>query len=194
MTPPENFPGAGQGAQVKEKQATSRKFSGFLDDGTSFDGDLRFEGTLRIDGDLSGSVTTTDTLIVGASATVRANITAGAIQVHGRVFGDVSCSGRVEICEGGHLEGKIQAPRLIIEDGGVFEGQSHRTEGTPTDSARVAAVAVAEQDETSSGEPHTSTADGEPQPARQNLTRWKILGKQLEALRTRTPAAEEDGE
>lgn len=159
-----------------KKNGKSRQFSGFLDSGTSFNGELRFEGTLRVDGDLAGSITTPDVLIVGSTSTVRANITAGAIQVHGRVVGDVNCSARVEICPGGHLEGNVQTPRLIIEEGGTFEGQSRTIE--------------------SGGDPASNVDGGDARPAEafaqlpppghveeKNTTRWRILSRQLDSLR-----------
>lgn len=170
---------------MKQKHA-NRKFSGFLDSGTSFTGDLQFEGTLRVDGNLSGSVTTPDVLIVGPSARVRADITAGAVQVHGRIIGDVSCSSRIEICPGGHLEGNIQTPRLIIEEGGTFEGQSHTTdESQSTEVDPAAPKRILEVPEPGKILGDEATA-GEAEAPRENLTRWKILGKQLEALRSST--------
>jgi len=166
----------------------SRKFSGFLDGGTSFVGDLRFEGTLRVDGDVSGSVTTPDVVIVGPEATVRATIDARAIQVHGRVIGDVSCSGRIEICPGGAVEGDIRTPCLVIEEGGRFEGRSH----TLTRSADKTPVPV---EEPGTKEDEQSAVFQDPQPARSRISLWTILGKQMERSEVGTvseaPPAEE---
>lgn len=163
---------------MRKKDTRSREMSGFLDSGTSFSGELHFEGTLRVDGDLSGSVTTPDVLIVGSSSTVRADITAGTIQIHGRVVGDVSCSSRVEICPGGHLEGNVQTPRLIIEEGGNFQGQSQPVEGAGEVDGSPASPAA----ETQAPPPLSEDIEEPPQP-RENTTRWRILSRQLDSLR-----------
>ncbi len=106
--------------------------SGFLDCGTSVIGDLQFSGELRINGDLHGSIKTSDILIVGKTATVQADISAGEVQIFGTVLGNIDCDGRVEICDGGHLRGEVRTPQLIIEEGGKFEGLSRpATDSTP---------------------------------------------------------------
>ena len=90
-------------------KSTSSHFSGFLDSETSIVGELQFSGTLRIDGNLHGSIRTSDTLIIGKEATVRADISAGEVQIWGTVLGDVDCEG-VEIYGGGRLQGDLPVP------------------------------------------------------------------------------------
>jgi cytoskeletal protein CcmA (bactofilin family) len=166
---------------VSQKHSRSRSFSGFLDSGTSFTGDLSFEGTIRIDGNVSGSIRTHDILIVGESAVIRADIRAGAVQIHGQVVGDVSCSGRVEICPGGRLEGNLETPRLVIEDGGFFEGRSHTIQPKGED----AEAPDPRAEESASGkEPDTVPAGGG--------LRWRILGKTLESVPTPTASDSDD--
>jgi cytoskeletal protein CcmA (bactofilin family) len=164
---------------MRKKDTRSRELSGFLDNGTSFSGDLHFEGTLRVDGDLSGTVTTPDVLIVGSSSTVRADITAGTIQIHGRVVGDVACSSRVEICPGGHLEGNVQTPRLIIEEGGNFQGQSRTTESEDDEAGGNPSRAQTQ----SEALPLVSRDSEEPLQPSENTSRWRILSRQLDSLR-----------
>ena len=59
------------------RRKPSDQVSGFLDKGTNVTGELEFAGTLRIDGNFHGSISTNDTLIVGAHAMVHADIKAG---------------------------------------------------------------------------------------------------------------------
>ena len=114
------------------KKSRSSDFRGFLDCGTSLTGELEFSGTFRIDGDLHGVIKTSDTLIVGENATIEADISAGEVQIFGTVLGSIDCDGRVEICDGGYLRGDLRTPRLIIEEGGKFEGLSRpATDSTP---------------------------------------------------------------
>jgi cytoskeletal protein CcmA (bactofilin family) len=109
---------------VRIKKTASEEFNGFLSLGTSLEGDLRFSGTLHLNGNVRGSITTTDVLIIGEHATVEADIKAGDLQIYGTVIGSVDCAGRVEICESGRLRGEVRTPSLVIKEGGVFEGTS----------------------------------------------------------------------
>ena len=106
------------------KKTVSEEFNGFLGQGTSVTGDLYYSGTLHLDGNVRGSITTTDTLIIGPLATVEARIKAGEVQISGRVTGDVEGAQRVEICEGGRLFGDVRTAQLVINEGGVFQGTS----------------------------------------------------------------------
>jgi cytoskeletal protein CcmA (bactofilin family) len=46
------------------------------------------------------------------------------VVVAGQVFGDVTCSGHLEILAKGKVEGDIDAKSMRIETGGVFCGTS----------------------------------------------------------------------
>ena len=106
------------------KKTVAEEFNGFLAQGTSFSGDLQFSGTLHLNGNVRGSISTGDTLIVGEHATVEAEIKAGEIQISGTVIGNVTCTRRIEVAECGRLRGDVRTPQLIIKEGGVFEGTS----------------------------------------------------------------------
>jgi cytoskeletal protein CcmA (bactofilin family) len=108
----------------KTVNANNEDFNGFLAEGTSLIGDLHFSGTLHLNGNVRGSISTADVLIIGEHATVEAEIKAGEIQIYGKVAGNIQCAGRVEICETGHVRGDVRTPKLIIKEGATFEGKS----------------------------------------------------------------------
>jgi len=97
--------------------------SAFLGKGSRVTGKLVFEGTVRIEGHVEGEITAQDTLIVGESAIVNAQITGTSVVVHGRVTGDITAKKRLEIRAPGRLVGNISTPSLVIHEGVVFEGQ-----------------------------------------------------------------------
>jgi cytoskeletal protein CcmA (bactofilin family) len=107
-----------------KNKAISDEFNGFLGQGTSLTGDLRFSGKLHLDGDFHGTIFTDDVLVVGEKATLEADIKAGEVQISGKVFGNIECAKRIEILESGHVRGDVRTPKLIINEGGVFEGKS----------------------------------------------------------------------
>lgn len=95
----------------------------FLGKGSRVTGKLVFEGAARIEGQIDGEITAQDTLTIGESAVVNAQIIGNSIVIHGRVTGDVTARKRLEIRSPGRLIGNINAPSLVIHEGVVFEGQ-----------------------------------------------------------------------
>jgi cytoskeletal protein CcmA (bactofilin family) len=91
--------------------------------GSEFDGKLTFEGTVRIDGRFTGSIVTTDTLVVGEGAQVNAEISCGTIIVHGTVTGNVKASASVELHPPARVNGNVETPALVVLKGVTFNGQ-----------------------------------------------------------------------
>ncbi len=103
-----------------------------LGQGSRVEGKLRFDGSVRIDGQVEGEVEAQDSVIVGETAVVTAQIKAGTIIVKGRINGDVIASKRVELQAPAKLVGNITTPSLVIHEGVVFEG--HCSMGSGADS------------------------------------------------------------
>lgn len=114
----------------KEKTVTPARgeIKAFLGEGTDFKGILTFEGTVRIDGKLEGEIITKDTLIVGETAMVNAEIDVHTIVISGVVRGNITSTGKVEVHRPGKLFGNIKTPSLLIEEGVIFEGSCSMTQ------------------------------------------------------------------
>lgn len=95
----------------------------FLGAGTRLSGRIAFEGPARIEGEVEGEIHAPDSLFVGESAVLTAQITGGTIVIHGKVTGDITAARRLEIRAPGKVFGNVTTPSLVIEDGVVFEGQ-----------------------------------------------------------------------
>jgi cytoskeletal protein CcmA (bactofilin family) len=98
-----------------------------MGENTVFNGSLSFDGTVRIDGKFEGKVHTDDTLIIGATGHLIAEITAGTILCMGRVEGTLIASKKVEIHSSSRVIGNIKSPALYIELGGVLDGSCDMT-------------------------------------------------------------------
>ena len=97
--------------------------SGFVGSGTLVTGEANFKALMRVDGHLSGRITSSSgTLIVGANGKVDANIEVAIAVVHGTVNGDIIATQRLELGRAAKLNGNIQTPSLVIEQGALFEG------------------------------------------------------------------------
>ena len=101
----------------------AEELNGFMDEGTEFIGELRFRDTFRIDGKLKGKVVSDHTLIVGESGQVEAEIDCAVISIKGAVSGRVHARQRIELLSGARVQATLVSPRLVIEEGAVFQGQ-----------------------------------------------------------------------
>jgi len=93
-----------------------------IGEGTNFSGDISLTGLLRIDGDFKGSVTTTDKVLIGKTGRAECMIKADTIVIGGVVKGDIISTDKVVILSSGMLIGNLTAPRLIVEEGVILNG------------------------------------------------------------------------
>jgi cytoskeletal protein CcmA (bactofilin family) len=99
------------------------RLSGYVGAGTNLTGETNFQAMLRIDGHLTGRVISDNgTLIVGSGGQVDADIIVSAATIGGTVNGDIVATEKVELGRTARVIGNIQTPRLMIEDGAIFEG------------------------------------------------------------------------
>ena len=99
------------------------EINAFLGKDTEFEGKFSFTGAVRIDGKFSGEIESSGTLIVGESATIKSQIHVADMIISGEVNGDIVAENKIEISVPGKLFGNIQTPKLVIEEGVIFEGK-----------------------------------------------------------------------
>ncbi len=93
-----------------------------IGEGSLVTGDLNINGLLRIDGDFKGTISNGGKVLVGKSGRAEASITAGTIVIGGILKGNIKASEKVVILSTGMLIGNITSPRLLVEDGVIFNG------------------------------------------------------------------------
>ena len=125
---------------LKFKGLASEDLNGFLDEGTEFAGELRFRDTLRVDGRASGKIVSDNTLIVGETGQVDAEIDCGVVSIRGRVTGTVRGRQRIELLSGCRVQATLVSPKLVVEDGAFFQGDCRM--GEPPDGVLVRAAAA----------------------------------------------------
>ena len=109
----------------------------FIDQGSEFEGKLSFKDTVRIDGRFRGEITSENTLIVGESGEIEACIRSKSILISGSVEGDVIASQKVVLHKTGRVNGNIQAPSLVMEEGAWVNGQVKMGGGAEVKSAAI---------------------------------------------------------
>ena len=93
-----------------------------LGKGSQFEGKLLFEGTVRIDGKFSGEIISTDTLIIGEGAEVKATIRVGTLTCLGDYQGDATASKAIELKAPAKVRGNLTTASIVVERGTFFDG------------------------------------------------------------------------
>jgi len=111
------------GAKDQKGVPRGEEVNAFLGKGTTFEGKMTFEGLFRLDGKFNGEIFSGDSLIIGETGEVQAEITVNTIIVKGKLEGSITAKTRVEIHPPGKILGDIQTPVLVIEEGAIFDGK-----------------------------------------------------------------------
>jgi len=107
-----------------EKEIPREEVIAFMGRGTEFKGVITYQrGTIRIDGRVEGEVITQGTLIIGESAEIHAEISAGTVISSGKVIGNITATEKTQLLPTAVLEGSVKTPVLIVEEGVTFNGQ-----------------------------------------------------------------------
>jgi cytoskeletal protein CcmA (bactofilin family) len=103
--------------------ASQGGLTAFIDQGSEFEGKLSFRDTVRIDGRFQGEITSENTLIVGESGEIDAEIKSKIVAVSGTVRGNIIAEEKVVLHKSARVTGNIQTPSLIVEEGANIDGQ-----------------------------------------------------------------------
>ena len=108
----------------------SEDISAFLGKETVFEGKMTFQGVFRLDGKFEGEIFESGTLIVGEMALIKGKVGVHTLVILGHVEGEVHATARVEIHSNGTLRGNLFTPVLVINEGGLLDGNC-KMEGSP---------------------------------------------------------------
>lgn len=120
-------------AQVQTPSLNDEKIETLVGASTSIRGTLRAEGTIRVDGVVEGEIQAAGNVFIGRGGKVMASISAANVMVAGQVKGNITATHRLEIVASGKVWGDITVASLLIEEGGVFRGQSVMKDDSTTE-------------------------------------------------------------
>ena len=92
-----------------------------------FEGHISTSSSTRIDGKLKGKISGENTLIVGERGVILGEVKASEVIVYGRIEGIID-SERLEIKSSGAVTGDIFIDKLVVEEGGVYNGRCGMSE------------------------------------------------------------------
>jgi cytoskeletal protein CcmA (bactofilin family) len=109
--------------EERERIFRNEEIIAFLGKGTEFKGVITYEGTIRIDGKVEGEIITKGTLVVGETAVINAEISAGTVVSGGKITGNIRAQEKVQLLSTAVQTGTIVTPILVIEEGVTFNGK-----------------------------------------------------------------------
>jgi cytoskeletal protein CcmA (bactofilin family) len=123
----------GKDAEISTGQAT---LNSMLGQGCKVKGDIEIQGTMRIDGHFEGTISCPETLIIGKTGVVKADVKVKNAVIGGKLIGNIVGSSKIELQSGSHVEGDISTARLVIDEGVFFEGNCKMGSQAGTTAAR----------------------------------------------------------
>ena len=121
----------------KDKPMEKNDIKAFLGPGSIFEGKLIFNEIVRMDGVFKGEVESEGTLIAGETSEIQGEIKVGVLIVSGNLKGNVKASKKVELRKPANVEGNINSPILIVEEGVTFNGNIQMGQTGKTSSEKI---------------------------------------------------------
>ena len=119
-----------EGTQMTDSEVT------IVGAAAKLEGTVVSAGSLRIDGQVKGQIQADGDVTLSPQSQVEADIRAQNVSVAGRFKGNVVVKGKAHLARGGRIEGNITSKTLVVEEGGVFHGQSLMDGGTAQPAAQ----------------------------------------------------------
>jgi len=120
---------------ASSSSSASGGLTAFIDQGSEFEGKLSFRDTVRIDGKFNGEITSENTLIVGESGEIDAEIRSKTVVVSGSVNGNVIAEAKVVLHKSARINGDIQTPSIVVEEGAMITGKINMSAASSQKSA-----------------------------------------------------------
>lgn len=116
-------PAAAVAFAAKSEPATSTEPSeSRIDKDSHFNGLYETKQNLRIEGLAEGEIQCEGTVTVAEGARVKAKVTASTVTIAGELDGEVLCHGVFQIMPSGQVSASVSARRLIVQEGGLYNG------------------------------------------------------------------------
>lgn len=113
--------------------------------GARLEGNVVSAGSLRIDGQVKGQINAEGDVALSPQSQVEADIRAQNVSVAGAFKGNIIVKGKAHLARGGRVDGNITSKTLVIEEGGIFHGQSIMDGGAAASSSSSTGQAGASQ-------------------------------------------------
>ena len=97
-------------------------FNTILDESFGFKGTIKFDTSCIIKGFIEGKIESTDKLVIGPNAVIKADVIAKSLECFGKIYGNVSVKEEAYFHAPAVLNGSINVPLLTFEKGCILNG------------------------------------------------------------------------
>jgi cytoskeletal protein CcmA (bactofilin family) len=123
----------------KDKDMAESSEVTIVGSGARLEGNVVSAGNLRIDGQVKGQINADGDVVLSPQSQVEADIRSQNVSVAGRFKGNILVKGKAHLARGGRIDGNITSKTLVVEEGGIFHGQSIMDAGAGSGSSPQAA-------------------------------------------------------
>jgi cytoskeletal protein CcmA (bactofilin family) len=94
----------------------------YIAEGITVEGKISGNRSVGIDGSIEGEINISAKVVIGENGEFKGNIVADDVEISGKVNGNIIADNFLKAHPTGQIVGDIEAARLVIEDGAIFEG------------------------------------------------------------------------
>lgn len=106
----------------EERSSAQEPAISIIGQGMTLAGDCQTEGTIRIEGRVEGTIRAGKSVVVGRSGEVVGDIYTQDAVISGKVSGSIVAESRLELQATCAVEGEIRSRRILLDEGGRFNG------------------------------------------------------------------------
>jgi cytoskeletal protein CcmA (bactofilin family) len=133
-------PGRGAAREGERKMVDGDAEVTIVGAGARLEGNVVSAGSLRIDGQVKGQINAEGDVTLSPQSQVEADIRAENVSVGGKFKGNLIVKGKAHLARGGRIDGNITSKTLVVEEGGIFHGQSIMDGTSPSSSTQPGAA------------------------------------------------------
>jgi len=111
----------------QEKMSQDSALQILLQEGSFFEGEMRFKGQARVAGVIKGKIQGEGLLVVEPTAKITAEVLVDRLILQGELRGQLKARKSVLMEPPAHFSGEVSSPSLSIKEGVFFEGNSKKT-------------------------------------------------------------------
>ncbi len=100
----------------------------FLGKTIKIKGNITSEDSIIIEGKVNGNIESKNTIPIGQSGNTAGKIEAEFINIIGKAKGDIFTGKKLKIHSSAKFEGNINSENVVIEEGGIFNGNMNMSE------------------------------------------------------------------
>lgn len=113
----------------KKEGAIEGKLNCIIGEESTLRGEINVKGSVRIDGEFEGLIVATESVFIGKTGILKADVQVRDLMVAGAITGNLKASERVELHAGARVEGDIETRSLVVDEGVLFNGRCAMQEG-----------------------------------------------------------------